>query len=53
METAKENGLDPFCYLTYIFKTAPNLDLANYPERISALLPESAPDYCKPAAPPV
>lgn len=27
IETAKENGLDPFAYLTYIFERAPNLDI--------------------------
>jgi transposase len=25
IETAKENGLNPYSYLTYVFKTAPNL----------------------------
>jgi len=29
IETAKENGLNPFEYLTYIFKTAPNLTAAD------------------------
>jgi len=50
IETAKENGLNPYKYLTHIFKTAPNLDLAEYPERIAQLLPDSAPDQCKTAA---
>jgi len=49
IETAKENDLNPYTYLTYIFKTAPNLELTEYPERISQLLPNSAPDYCKTA----
>lgn len=26
VETAKENGLDPFKYLTYLFETLPNID---------------------------
>lgn len=50
IETAKENGLEPYHYLTYILKTAPNLDLAAHPERISLLLPQAAPDECKPVA---
>ena len=29
IETAKENGLNPYDYLTHIFRTAPNLDLQN------------------------
>jgi len=29
IETAKENGLNPFAYLNYIFKTAPNLAVAD------------------------
>jgi transposase len=40
VETAKENGLDPFCYLTYLFEQLPNLygkDL----EAVDLLLPWS------------
>jgi len=29
IETAKENGLHPFDYLEFVFKTVPNLDLAD------------------------
>lgn len=29
IETAKENGLDPFKYLSYVFKNAPNWDIPN------------------------
>ena len=46
IETAKENKLDPYRYLTYVFKTAPNLDQSK-PDWIEVLLPENAPDECK------
>lgn len=46
IETAKENKLDPYRYLTYVFRTAPNLD-QNQPDWIESLLPEHAPDECK------
>jgi transposase len=29
IEAAKENGLNPYAYLTYIFKKAPNCDWSN------------------------
>ncbi len=38
VETAKETGLNPFEYLTYVFKTAPNVDMDN-PENLETLLP--------------
>jgi transposase len=38
IETAKETGVNPFDYLSYVFKTAPNLDLNNS-ENLEALLP--------------
>jgi len=41
IETAKENELNPFDYLTYIFQNAPNGAVTE------ALLPWNAPDYCK------
>jgi len=46
-ETAKENGLDPFRYLTYIFKTAAGVDLRKNEDMVTALLPENAPESCK------
>lgn len=46
VETAKENGLNPYVWLTYIFKTAPNINLANE-NAIESLMPWNAPDYCK------
>ena len=39
IETAKENGLHPFEYLTDVFRTAPNLDLERDPGAIELLLP--------------
>lgn len=46
IETAKENELNPYAYLTYIFKSAPNLDIED-PEQLQSLLPNHAPDWCK------
>jgi len=41
IETAKENGLNPFEYLTYIFKNAPNWNIRNDPEALLRLIPGS------------
>ena len=38
IETTKETGVDPFEYLTHVFKTAPNVDMSS-PENLDALLP--------------
>jgi len=46
IETAKENGLNPYKYLTYIFREAPNLEVANL-QQMEQLLPWNAPDECK------
>ena len=46
IETAKENMLNPYAYLTYIFKTAPNINMEDV-EQLNMLLPEHAPDWCK------
>lgn len=48
VETAKENGLSPFNYLTYLFEKLPNM-VANSPDALDALLPwsPSLPEYCK------
>lgn len=40
IETAKENQLDPYAYLTYIFQRAPNLDIRN-PSHLDLLMPYS------------
>jgi transposase len=47
IETAKECGFDPFAYLTYIFKNAPNWDIRNDPNALERLLPYSVPTYCR------
>ena len=44
IETAKENNLDPYEYLKYIFTKAPNL---KENETIDILLPWNAPDDCR------
>ncbi|MFI3228235.1 MAG: transposase, partial [Clostridia bacterium] len=46
IETAKENGLDPYRYLVYILKTAPSLDQTTE-NWVAPLLPQNAPDECK------
>jgi transposase len=48
VETAKENGLNPFTYLTYLFERLPNIDIKD-PSSIDSLLPWSAalPDHCR------
>jgi len=38
IETAKENGIDPYTYLTFIFKNAPNWDLRS-PDCLDRLMP--------------
>jgi transposase len=47
IETAIENGLNPYAYLTYIFKNAPNCDMQNDDHALKRLLPSAAPDFCK------
>ena len=39
IETAKENGLNPFKYLTYIFNNAPNWDIRNNINMMEFLIP--------------
>jgi len=48
VETAKENGLNPFKYLTYLFEQLPNVDIEDK-DSLDILLPWSAslPDSCK------
>jgi hypothetical protein len=41
IETAKENGLNPYDYLTHIFTNAPNWDVRNNYDYIEFLLPWS------------
>jgi len=42
IETAKENGLNPFEYLVHVFKNAPNLNINNNLDALQSLLPASA-----------
>lgn len=48
VETAKENGLNPFSYLTYLFEQMPNVDIGQ-PDILASLLPwsESLPDHVR------
>lgn len=50
IETAKETGLNPFAYLTYVFKNAPNWDIRNDTNALEHLLPQFAPLSCKAGA---
>ena len=45
IETAKENGLDPFKYLTYLFRNAPNW--INNPDLFGYLFPGNTLEDCK------
>jgi len=49
IETAKENMLNPYEYLTYVFKNAPNWDIHNDPHALARLMPVSKdlPDHIK------
>ena len=47
IETAKENGLNPFAYLSYIFTNAPNYDIRNDRNRLELLLPYACPEWLK------
>ena len=45
IQTATENGLDPYRYLVWLMASAPQLDLS-LPENVQLLLPWNAPDSC-------
>ena len=45
IETAKENGLNPFTYLVYVFENAPNRNLRNDPNALEQFLPAFVPSY--------
>jgi len=42
IETAKENGLNPCEYLTYVFKNAPNWNIRHNPDYLDLLMPWNA-----------
>ena len=46
-ETAKENGLNPYEFLTYIFHAVIEFDINKDINFVDSLLPENAPDCCK------
>ena len=46
-ETAKENGLNPFAFLTHVLRAAAAGNVGNDPGLVTALLPENAPGECK------
>jgi hypothetical protein len=47
IETAKENSLNPYKYLTYIFENAPNWDIRSNVNNLERLLPWFVPDSFK------
>ena len=49
IQTAKENGLDPYRYLTWVLKTAPALSMTD-PAQLDMLLPTNAPIDCRAAS---
>ena len=46
IETAKENGLDPFRYLVWVLQSAPVMS-GSEPGWAERLLPENAPEVCR------
>lgn len=46
IETAKENALDPYRYLTWLMTDAPSLDMT-LACQVESLLPDNAPDDCR------
>ncbi len=48
IETAKENDLDPYKYLVWVFKTAPTLNMTDC-DQVETLLPIHAPATCRSA----
>jgi len=47
IETAKENRLNPYKYLTHIFKNAPNWNIRNNFDYLDLLMPWNVPKACK------
>ncbi|MCB5954591.1 transposase domain-containing protein [Enterococcus sp. CWB-B31] len=42
IQTAKENGLEPYAYLTWVLNELPQVDILRHPDRIRAYHPWSA-----------
>jgi hypothetical protein len=47
IETAKENGLNPFEYLVYVLSNAPNWNIRSNINNLERLLPWFVPESCK------
>ena len=47
IETAKENGLNPHAYLTYVFQNAPNWNIRSDINALERLLPHNVPKSCR------
>lgn len=45
IETAKENDLNPFAYLAYVFRYAPNWDIRNNADMLQLLIPGFIPKH--------
>lgn len=45
IETAKENGINPYDYLVWVLKTAPEMDLSRNPYMADKLLPARWPNH--------
>jgi len=52
IETAKENGFNPFTYLVYVFENAPNRNIRNDPDALQQFLPAFVPSYIRAAGDP-
>jgi Transposase and inactivated derivatives len=50
IETAKENGLNPYEYLVYVFKNAPNLNIRNDMDALWSLSPTTAVTHIQPSS---
>ena len=46
VKTAKENNLDPYRYLTWLMREAPNLDMGDA-QQVAQLMPVNAPVDCR------
>ena len=46
IETVKENGLNPYEYLAYVFTNAPNWDIHSNINNLERLMPWFVPDSC-------
>ena len=46
VETAKENDLDPYRYLTWLMREAPNIDMSDA-QQVAQLMPVNAPVDCR------